>query len=56
MAKELIANNKQFDSMVYPNRNHGITGDNARLHLYTLMTTFLKEKLPVNEILTTKRP
>jgi dipeptidyl-peptidase-4 len=56
MANELIVNNKQFDTMVYPNRNHGITGDNARLHLYTLMTTFLKEKIPVAEPDSSKRP
>ncbi|MBC7776726.1 MAG: S9 family peptidase [Phycisphaerae bacterium] len=45
MANELIAKNKQFDTMIYPNRNHGISGDNAKLHLYTLMTKFLNEKL-----------
>lgn len=45
MANELIAKDKQFDTMIYPNRNHGISGDNARLHLYTLMTKFLNEKL-----------
>lgn len=45
MVNKLIAANKQFDSMVYPNRNHGIGGGNARIHLYTLMTRFLDEKL-----------
>jgi dipeptidyl-peptidase-4 len=45
MTNALIAKNKQFDLMVYPNRNHGIGGGNARLHLYTLMTNFLNEKL-----------
>ncbi|MDO8366537.1 MAG: DPP IV N-terminal domain-containing protein [Saprospiraceae bacterium] len=45
MANELIAKNKQFDTMIYPNRNHGIGGDNAKIHLYTLMTKFLNEKL-----------
>jgi len=45
MANELIAKNKQFDTMIYPNRNHGISGDNAKIHLYTLMTKFLNEKL-----------
>ncbi len=48
MAKELIANNKQFDTMIYPNRNHGISGDQAKIHLYTLMTNFLNEKLKKN--------
>lgn len=45
MADELIIKNKQFDTMIYPNRNHGIGGGNAKIHLYTLMTKFLNEKL-----------
>ncbi|MDX1913859.1 MAG: S9 family peptidase [Saprospiraceae bacterium] len=45
MANELIAKNKQFETMIYPNRNHGIGGGNAKIHLYTLMTKFLNEKL-----------
>jgi len=48
MANKLIAANKQFDTMVYPNRNHGI-GGGAKLHLYTLMTNFLNEKLKGEE-------
>lgn len=45
MAKELIKNNKQFDTYYYPNKNHGIYGGLTRLHLYTKMTNFLMEKL-----------
>ncbi len=45
MAGALIKANKQFDTYFYPNRNHGIYGDNARLHLYTKMTDFLLENL-----------
>lgn len=45
MANRLIAADKQFDNMFYPNRNHGIGGGNAKIHLYTLMTRFLDEKL-----------
>lgn len=45
MSKALIKANKQFDFYVYPNRNHSIYGDNARLHLYTKMTSFILEKL-----------
>ena len=45
MANALIKANKQFDTYFYPNRNHGIYGNNARIHLYTKMTNFLKEKL-----------
>jgi len=45
MSNALIAANKQFDTYYYPNRNHGIYGDNARLHLYTKMTNFIMENL-----------
>ncbi len=45
MAKELIKNNKQFETYYYPNKNHGIYGGLTRLHLYTKMTNFLMEKL-----------
>ncbi|MGD1840794.1 MAG: S9 family peptidase [Thermonemataceae bacterium] len=41
----LIKANKQFESFYYPNKNHGIYGGNTRLHLYQLMTDFLKRKL-----------
>ena len=43
MANQLIAANKQFDTMIYPNQNHGISS--SKVHLYTLMTRFLDEKL-----------
>jgi dipeptidyl-peptidase-4 len=45
MANALISANKQFDTYFYPNRNHGIHGDNARLHLYQKMTDFIMESL-----------
>jgi dipeptidyl-peptidase-4 len=45
MANALIKANKQFDTYYYPNRNHGIYGDNATIHLYTKMTNFIFEKL-----------
>ncbi|MEM1319911.1 MAG: S9 family peptidase [Bacteroidota bacterium] len=45
MANALISANKHFDTYFYPNRNHGIYGDNARRHLYTKMTNFLLENL-----------
>jgi dipeptidyl-peptidase 4 len=45
MASALVAANKQFDFFVYPNKNHGIYGGNTRLHLFTKMTSFLKENL-----------
>lgn len=45
MANALIRNKKQFDTYFYPNRNHGIYGGNARIHLYTKMTNFLLNNL-----------
>ena len=41
----LVQANKQFDYMVYTNRNHGIYGGNTRYHLYSKVTKFLKDKL-----------
>jgi len=41
----LIAENKEFETCFYPNRNHGISGDNATRHLFGRLTAFLKEKL-----------
>ncbi|HRG59078.1 MAG TPA: S9 family peptidase [Bacteroidia bacterium] len=45
MVTALQKSNKQFDFMMYPDKNHGISGGNARLHIYTLMTDFILEKL-----------
>ena len=46
---ELIAHNKQFSMLAYPNRSHGISErKNTTRHLYGLMTRFLNEKTPVN--------
>lgn len=45
MFKALIKANKQFDSVVYTNRNHGIYGDNATIHLFTKITDFIMTKL-----------
>jgi len=45
MEKALIDNNIQYDFMAYPNKNHGISGGNTRLHLYTKMLEFIKQNL-----------
>jgi len=45
MVVALVKANKQFDTYFYPNKNHGISGGNTRLHLFTKMTSFIKEKL-----------
>ncbi len=41
MINALVKANKQFDLFIYPDRNHGISGGNTRLHLYTKMTDFI---------------
>ncbi len=41
-ANALIAHNKQFDMMVYPNRHHGIR--DAQLHVFTKITNYFRDK------------
>ena len=45
LAEELIKANKQFDFMIYPDKNHGISGGATRYQLYTKMTNFILENL-----------
>ncbi|WP_435373083.1 S9 family peptidase [Aequorivita marina] len=45
LVEALVQANKQFDWRIYPDKNHGIYGGNTRLHLYTLMTNFIKNNL-----------
>ena len=45
MMESLIQANKQFDSQIYPDNNHGIYGGNTRIQLYNKMTNFIKENL-----------
>lgn len=40
-----IEADKQFELMIYPNKNHSIYGGNTRYHLYQRMTNFLLENL-----------
>jgi dipeptidyl-peptidase 4 len=48
MINELIKENKQFTMFAYPNRSHGISeGENTTRHLYSLLTKYLNEHLPV---------
>jgi dipeptidyl-peptidase 4 len=44
LADALQAAGKQFDFMLYPNRNHSIAGGRS-VHLYTLMTRWITENL-----------
>lgn len=45
MVSALQKANKQFDFMMYPDKNHGIYGGNTRYHLYTLLTNYIEENL-----------
>ena len=43
----LVAANRPFTLMVYPNRTHCICeGDGTGLHLYSLLTRYLEQNLP----------
>jgi dipeptidyl-peptidase-4 len=48
MVNALVAANRPFSLMVYPNRTHSISGGTTRQHLYTLLTRFVEENLPAN--------
>ncbi|MFT4612137.1 MAG: dipeptidyl-peptidase-4 [Psychroserpens sp.] len=45
MVDALIQADKQFEWMIYPDKNHGIYGGNTRLHLYKKMTNFIHDHL-----------
>jgi dipeptidyl-peptidase-4 len=45
MTEKMVQAGVQFDMAIYTNRNHGIRGGNTSMHLYTKMTSFLKEQL-----------
>lgn len=44
-AEALVQAGKQFDMMIYNNRNHSIYGGNTRYHLFTLKTNYFIEHL-----------
>ncbi|MGK0324097.1 MAG: dipeptidyl-peptidase-4 [Psychroserpens sp.] len=48
MVDALIQADKQFEWMIYPDKNHGIYGGNTRLHLYKKMTNFIHDHLGAN--------
>ncbi|HQF48752.1 MAG TPA: S9 family peptidase [Flavobacterium alvei] len=45
MMEALIQANKQFDSQIYPDKNHGIYGGKTRIQLFNKMTNFIKNNL-----------
>jgi dipeptidyl-peptidase-4 len=49
MANALVAADRQFSLMVYPNRTHSISGGTTQQHLFTLLTKFIEDNLPANQ-------
>ena len=51
LIKAMISNGKQFDLMIYPNKNHGIYGGyeygpgESRMHLFNKIDSFLFKHL-----------
>lgn len=45
LAEALTQANKQFDMMIYTDKNHGIYGGKTRVQLYTRMTNYVLENL-----------
>jgi dipeptidyl-peptidase-4 len=45
MINALHVANKQFDLMMYPGKNHSITGGHIRLNLFTKATDYIKANL-----------
>jgi dipeptidyl-peptidase-4 len=45
LATALQGAGKQFSFMLYPGKNHGISGAQTQLHLFTMMTNWLEKNL-----------
>ena len=43
--EKLVQADHQFEMQVYPDKNHGISGGNTTMHLYTRMTDFILNNL-----------
>ncbi|MDC7994270.1 S9 family peptidase [Altibacter sp. HG106] len=50
LVEALVQANKDFDWLIYPDKNHGIYGGNTRLHLYNKMTDFVRSTLGVARV------
>lgn len=47
LVNALVAANRPFTLMMYPNRSHCICeGDGTSLHLFSLLTRYLEQNLP----------
>ncbi len=57
LVNELIAHNKQFSMMAYPNRSHGIyEGRNTSRHLYQLIMNYIIQNTPPGGLPLVKNP
>lgn len=45
MIDALVENGVDFETMIYPNRNHSIYGGNTRNHLYKMMSDYIIDNL-----------
>ncbi len=45
LANRMVAANRPFDMLLYPNRTHSISGGMTTVHLYEAFTRFIKEHL-----------
>lgn len=48
-SEQLVQANKQFDMMVYTNRNHSIYGGNTRIHLFNKIFNFFEQHMMTSE-------
>jgi dipeptidyl-peptidase-4 len=55
MVNQLQSANKQFRFMVYPTHEHGISGGETRLHLFTMITNMITEHLGQTPRTTSRR-
>ena len=45
MVSALVKEDKDFDLLIYPDKNHGIYGGNTRYHLYKKLTNYILRNL-----------
>jgi len=45
LQNKLIREGKQFESFYYPDKKHGISGSQTRVHLFNMMTNFILKNL-----------
>ena len=45
MVSALVKEDKDFDLLIYPDKNHGIYGGNTRYHLYKKLTNYILKNL-----------